>query len=109
MHSSYDATAGAAYITVSSNDVARTVEVTPTVLVDLDALGVVVGVELLRPQEAVPVETITQQCHVLEKDRDELQKTLQHISQIAFQDSQARRDSPHSATPRWSGDGLVTA
>lgn len=42
-----DHDAEAAYIALSAAPVARTVEVSPEVLVDLDQAGAVVGVELL--------------------------------------------------------------
>ncbi|MBS2964906.1 DUF2283 domain-containing protein [Actinocrinis puniceicyclus] len=42
-----DPTADAAYILLMQNDVARTVEFSPELAVDLDELDVVVGIELL--------------------------------------------------------------
>lgn len=47
MQVSYDTEACATYITVTGEDVARTVDVTDLISVDLDAAGEPVGVEFL--------------------------------------------------------------
>jgi uncharacterized protein YuzE len=48
---SYDHQADAAYIRVSEESVARSVEKTPGIVIDLDRKGRVVGVELLSPRK----------------------------------------------------------
>lgn len=59
-----DSDAGAAYLQLSDNEVAKTVEVVPEVQVDLDDLNLAVGVEILDLGIAVPVEKISQECHI---------------------------------------------
>lgn len=62
-----DPTADAAYILLAHNDVARTIEFSPEVAVDLDALDVVVGVELLTlaaPVTHVTVDELIRRFHV---------------------------------------------
>lgn len=59
-----DRDAGAAYLTLSDNEVVSTVEVVPEVQVDLDEFGVAVGVEILDLNMVVPVSKIASQCHV---------------------------------------------
>lgn len=46
----YDTEAGAWYMRVSDHPVARTEQIGPGTLVDFDADGVVVGVEVIRPR-----------------------------------------------------------
>lgn len=43
-----DATANAGYVRLSDNLVARTCELGDSILIDLDAMNVVVGIEVLR-------------------------------------------------------------
>ncbi len=52
-----DRDAGAAYLRLSTNDVARTVEFSEDIYVDLDAMGVLVRVELLDLMTSIPVDT----------------------------------------------------
>jgi len=51
LEQSYDPKAHAYYLAVKDGTVTRTVEVSPAVLVDLDAQGVAVGIEILGPFE----------------------------------------------------------
>ncbi|PZS39150.1 MAG: hypothetical protein DLM62_09840 [Pseudonocardiales bacterium] len=53
-----DRDAGAAYLRLSTNSVARTVEFNEDIYVDLDAMGVVVGVELLDLMTAIPMDAL---------------------------------------------------
>jgi uncharacterized protein YuzE len=59
-----DAEAGAAYLRLSDNPVARTVEFSDDIYVDLNALDVVVGVELLDLGTAVPLDELERRFHV---------------------------------------------
>lgn len=62
-----DPNADAAYILLTQNDVARTIEFAPEVAVDLDALDVVVGVELLTlaaPVTHATVDELIRRFHV---------------------------------------------
>ncbi|HVE96627.1 MAG TPA: DUF2283 domain-containing protein [Pseudonocardiaceae bacterium] len=53
-----DRDAGAAYLRLSTNGVARTVAFSEDIYVDLDALGVVVGVELLDLMTPIPMDAL---------------------------------------------------
>jgi uncharacterized protein YuzE len=53
---SYDLDADALYITLTDHPVVRTEELDAGTLVDLDAAGQVVGIEVLQPQRAWPLE-----------------------------------------------------
>jgi uncharacterized protein YuzE len=55
---SYDLDADALYIKVTGGKAARTVEIDTGTLVDLDAAGAVVGIEVISPQRSWPVEEI---------------------------------------------------
>ncbi|MFD3507620.1 DUF2283 domain-containing protein [Nocardia sp. NPDC058666] len=59
-----DQNVGAAYIQINDKPVARTVEVTADVLVDLDALDMVVGVEILNLTSEIPIGQIERQFHI---------------------------------------------
>jgi uncharacterized protein YuzE len=59
-----DRDAGAAYLGLSTNDVARTVEFSEDIYVDLDAMGVVVGVELLDLMTSIPIDTLASKHHI---------------------------------------------
>jgi uncharacterized protein YuzE len=58
IHQSYDLDADALYITLADRDVARTAEMDQGTLVDLDTMGAVVGIEVIRPQRAWPVREL---------------------------------------------------
>lgn len=60
----YDVEARAAYIQVSDNAVTRTVEVDSSLLVDLDDMGVVVGIEVLSLDAKLPIDELVTQFHV---------------------------------------------
>lgn len=59
-----DLQAQAAYVGLSDNVVSRTVEVTPQVLVDLDEMAVVVGVEVLALDAVIPLSELESAFHV---------------------------------------------
>ncbi len=59
-----DRDAGAAYLRLSTNSVARTVEFSEDIYVDLDAMGVVVGVELLDLMTPIPMDALTLKHHI---------------------------------------------
>lgn len=59
-----DRDAGAAYLTLSDNEIVSTVEVVPEVQVDMDEFGVAVGVEILDLNMVVPVSKIASACHI---------------------------------------------
>jgi len=53
-----------AYITMSDKRVVRTVELQPDVLVDLDEMNVVVGVEVLSLDAVMPFQRLIDEFHV---------------------------------------------
>ncbi|MGH3889727.1 MAG: DUF2283 domain-containing protein [Pseudonocardiaceae bacterium] len=59
-----DRDAGAAYLRLSTNSIARTVEFSEDINVDLDAMGVVVGVELHDLNIPIPMDALASQHHV---------------------------------------------
>ena len=65
---SVDIEANAAYIAMSREPVASTTQVTDDVLVDLDAMNVVVGVEVLRIDAVIPFQRLIDEFHVHSTD-----------------------------------------
>jgi uncharacterized protein YuzE len=59
-----DTTTDAAYISLTDAPVARTVELSDDILVDVDSFGVVVGVEVLRLGAEIPFRELTDALHV---------------------------------------------
>lgn len=59
-----DDEAGAAYLRLSANPVARTVEFNDDIWVDVDELNVVVGVEVLDLDTSVPLDELAAKHHV---------------------------------------------
>ncbi len=59
-----DPNVGAAYIQLNDHEVARTVEVTMDVMVDLDELDVVVGVEILNLFAEIPIGQLIRDYHI---------------------------------------------
>lgn len=59
-----DQSVNAAYIALSTEPVAKTVELSDTVLVDLDEFGVAVGIELLDQHASLPLGELTERYHV---------------------------------------------
>lgn len=53
-----------AYVYLSDADIVDTVEVTEAVMVDLDAFGMVVGIEVLRLDAEIPFTVLTETHHV---------------------------------------------
>jgi len=59
-----DQSMNAAYVALSTEPVAKTVELSDTVLVDLDEFGVAVGIELLDQHASLPLGELTERYHV---------------------------------------------
>jgi len=59
-----DPRADAAYIALSDGEVVDTVQISSDVLVDLDAFGVVVGIEVLRLAAELPTLRLKNEWHV---------------------------------------------
>ncbi len=61
---SVDFDANAAYLRLTDAQVSSTRELSEDVLVDLDAFGLVIGVELLRLDAAIPFQRLIDDFHV---------------------------------------------
>ena len=59
-----DFAADAAYLLLSDHEIARTCEVAPGVLVDLDGYGIVTGVEVIDLDAVIPYSELIDKFHV---------------------------------------------
>lgn len=59
-----DPEAGAAYITLGAGTVARTVKFDEDIYVDLDEFGMVLGIELLDLDRAMPLDELAERFHI---------------------------------------------
>lgn len=75
---SLDLTAQAGYITLSHAPIESTFEYNDEILVDLDALGMVVGIEMLSLQSELPVGDLAQRFHI----RSELTDAVKYLRPI---------------------------
>lgn len=91
-----DLVAEAAYLRLSDNKVAETCEVSDSVLVDLDDMKMVVGVELLDLDTAVPTE-LTKNYHV-KQSQIEMLKRLGERPSRAFLLSSASQGTSESSS-----------
>lgn len=80
---SYDLDANALYITVTDLPVTRTAEIDPGTLVDLDANGGIVGIEIIGPDRTWPVEDILARYHVVAEDAAQLRAYFPSGAQLA--------------------------
>ncbi|MEV4155429.1 DUF2283 domain-containing protein [Nocardia salmonicida] len=75
-----DQNVGAAYIQINDNEVARTVEVTDDILVDLDAMDMVVGVEILSLTAELPIGQLIRDHHIQSDAVAQLQKVRPSVA-----------------------------
>ena len=80
---SYDLTANALYITVTDRNIARTAEVDTGTLVDLDATGSIVGIEVIAPERCWPLAEILDRFDVAAEDAEQLRAYFRHPTQLA--------------------------
>ena len=78
----YDLDADALYIELANHQVARTVQVDAGTLVDLDASGGVVGIEVVHPGRAWPRDQILDQFTISEDNARELRTYFPHSAQL---------------------------
>jgi uncharacterized protein YuzE len=69
---SYDLQADALYVELEDRDAARTVQVDPGTLVDLDAAGHILGIEVIHPARQWPLTEILHRFEVSAEDAREL-------------------------------------
>jgi uncharacterized protein YuzE len=68
-----DHEADAAYITLSTNPIVRTIAVTPEVNVDLDDMNMAVGIEVLTLTAEIPYSKLVTEHHIHSKLAEQLQ------------------------------------
>lgn len=79
---SYDLDANALYITVTDHEVVRSTEIDVGTLVDVDAAGFLVGIEILSPQRCWPLDEIRGRFRVAEADAAELRVYFPYPAQL---------------------------
>jgi uncharacterized protein YuzE len=79
---SYDLDAGALYITLADGPAARTVQLDEGTLVDLDADGRLLGIEVIQPWRAWPLEDILARFSVIEDEARQLRAYFPHPQQL---------------------------
>jgi len=79
---SYDLDANALYIELNSRQVARTVQLDAGTLIDLDADGSVVGIEVIQPQRLWSLDDIISRFAVTEDDARELRAYFPYPTQL---------------------------
>jgi uncharacterized protein YuzE len=95
-----DFTADAAYLTLSDNEIVETCEVATGVLVDLDDMRVVVGVEVLALDVHIPRDRLVTDYHMRSEDLavlDNIRPTVTSFVQ--------RQSAPYAAAT--SADGVL--
>lgn len=97
-----DVEADAAYILMTDRKVARTEDAGPSVMVDLDELGVVVGIEMLSIDAKIPFGDLVTKYHVHTADV-ELLRLLQpsiRVSLMQSGDGSSRQDTREGSPVR---------
>jgi uncharacterized protein YuzE len=79
---SYDLDADALYIKLTNRKVARTAEIDEGTLVNLDLDGGIVGIEVLQPARAWPLEEILARFSVSEDDSEQLRAYFSRPAQL---------------------------
>jgi uncharacterized protein YuzE len=79
---SYDLDADALYIKLADRPIARTTQLDPGTLADLDAEGALVGIEVIQPQRVWPLDSILTRFAVSEDDARELRAYFPHPPQL---------------------------
>jgi len=87
----YDLDAHALYITVSDHQVARTAEIETGTLVDVDAAGAVVGIEVLNFDRCWPLAEILDRFHVGPEDAAQLRAYFSRPAQLILPEHPAAR------------------
>jgi uncharacterized protein YuzE len=88
---SYDLAANALYITVTDHEVVRTAEVDPGTLVDVDAAGAVVGIEVLNFERCWPRAEVVDRFAITPGDAEQLQAYFRDPSQLVLPEHPAPR------------------
>jgi len=81
IRSTYDLSVDALYLRVSDAPVARTVDLDPGTLADLDESGALVGVEVLRPGRTWPLAELLRRYDLTDEDEALLRAMFPHLMQ----------------------------
>ncbi|MCU1408449.1 MAG: hypothetical protein JWM23_529 [Microbacteriaceae bacterium] len=96
-----------AYVTLGDSEIVRTVELTPSIMVDFDQFNVVVGVEFLDLDARIPYDKLTTECHVDSAVVEQLRKIEPTIN--GFVSSLTMSSREHSASSSALTGKLVSA
>jgi uncharacterized protein YuzE len=77
-----DLTANAGYIRLSEEEVHRTVQVTEDVLIDIDKMGIVVGIEALKLSAEIPFGRLVEDYHLHTDVVEEVRRIQPSISGV---------------------------
>lgn len=88
-----DFASDAAYLRLSDHDVVETCEVTPSVLVDLDDMRIVVGVEVLTLDALIPRDQLITDYHMRSEDVSVLDQVRPSVTTFVL-----RRSAPVART-----------
>lgn len=80
-----DNDADAAYITMTSREITESKELGNGIIVDLDAMGIVVGIEILGLESRIPFQRLTDEFHVHTADVEYLRLLQPSISRFLMQ------------------------
>jgi len=89
-----DRTADAAYIRLSQNPVRRTVEVTSEVLLDLDAMNIAVGIEVLRLDAEIPYTELITKYHIHSEVIEKVRRIRPSVASFVFSSGPAGVSNP---------------
>lgn len=93
-----DEAADAAYIELSKNKVVRTVEVTESILLDLDEFNIAVGVEVLELTAEIPFVRLNTEYHVHSDVVDLLRMIYPNVKGFSFRFTQGTDSQTATAT-----------
>lgn len=97
---SIDNDADAAYIKMTNREITESRELGDGVIVDLDAMGIVVGIEILGIDTRIPFQRLTDEFHVHTVDVDYLKLLQPSISSFLMQfstDGTTHRNDLHGS------------
>ena len=99
-----DAEVGAAYIRLADDRVAATAELGDSVCVDVDGLGMVVGIEVLDLAAPLPLREIETRYHVRAAQRGVLESVRASLGKSSFV-QRSEGSTIVAMHPRFSPDG----
>lgn len=102
-----DADSNVAYIQLTNSAVARTVEVSESVLIDLDEFGVAVGIEVLSLAAEIPFTDLKTTYHVHSEVIEQLRTIRPTVG--AFMSLEMGSDGESSPVPQMSLTGQLAS